>query len=115
MTMQSWSLGICSPTHPYVVPYITKIHTPIALGIRFRAKLLVFQLRKRRPCGFDSHRPLHFQDRSGDVGIPNWGQHVDLVGKSWERTFIWRRPRVLTYPQVAPAFTRTVTRRAFQE
>jgi hypothetical protein len=44
------------------------------------------------------------------VGIRDWGQHVDSVGKRWERTLIWARSRVLTYPQVAPPFTRTVTR-----
>jgi hypothetical protein len=30
------------------------------------------------------------------------------VGKRCERTSSWRRSRVLKYPQVAPAFTRTV-------
>jgi hypothetical protein len=48
------------PMYPYVAPDTTKIHTPITLGIRHRAKLHVFKLRTRGPCGFDSHRPLHF-------------------------------------------------------
>jgi hypothetical protein len=48
------------PTHPYVVPHTTKIHTPITLGICHRAKLPDFKPRRRRPCGFDSHRPLQF-------------------------------------------------------
>ena len=47
--------------YPYVAPHIAKIHTPTTLGIRHRAKPLVFQLRIHRPCGFDSHRPLHFR------------------------------------------------------
>src|ERR1700722_16119277 len=46
--------------YPYVAPHTAKIHTLITLGIRHRAKALVFQLGKHRPCGFDSHRPLHF-------------------------------------------------------
>jgi hypothetical protein len=51
---------------------------------------------------------------SGPVGTRDWCQHVDPVGKRWERTSIWRRSRVLTYPQVAPPFTRTVTRGDFK-
>ena len=47
---------------------------------------------------------------SGPVGIRDRGQHVDPVGKRWERTWIRRRSRVPTYPQVAPLITRTVTR-----
>jgi hypothetical protein len=48
--------------YPYVALDTTKIHTPITLGIRIRdrVKLLVFELREAPPCGFDSHRPLHF-------------------------------------------------------
>src|SRR5450755_851357 len=43
-----------------MAPHTAKIHTLITLGIRHRTKLLVFKARKRLPCGFDSHRPLHF-------------------------------------------------------
>jgi hypothetical protein len=32
----------------------------ITLGIRDRTKLPALKARKHRPCGFDSHRPLHF-------------------------------------------------------
>ena len=46
--------------YPYVAPHIAKIHAPITLGIRRRTKPLVFELRRRCPCGFDSHRPLHY-------------------------------------------------------
>jgi hypothetical protein len=46
--------------YPYVAPHAAKIHTLITLGFRHRAKPLVLWARKRRPCGFDSHRPLHF-------------------------------------------------------
>jgi len=31
--------GFRPPTHPYVAPHTMKIHTPITLGIRHRAKL----------------------------------------------------------------------------
>ena len=48
------------PTQPYVAPHTAKIHTLITLGIRNRTKQLILSVRKRRPCGFDSHRPLHF-------------------------------------------------------
>jgi hypothetical protein len=36
---------------------------------RNRTKPLVLKAWKRRPCGFDSHRPLHFQASSVYVGI----------------------------------------------
>jgi hypothetical protein len=42
--------------------------------------------RRRRPRGFDSHRPLHSQASSGNVGRQDWGQHVDPMGRSWEST-----------------------------
>jgi hypothetical protein len=42
---------------------------------------------------------------SGYVGIRDWGQHVDPVGKRWERPSGWRRSRVLRCPYAAPAFT----------
>ncbi len=45
--------------HPYMAPRTTKIHTRVTLGVGHRTKLLVLKARKRRPCGFDSHRPLH--------------------------------------------------------
>jgi hypothetical protein len=41
-------------------PAYPKIHTLITLSISIRTKPLVLKTRKRRPCGFDSHRPLHF-------------------------------------------------------
>jgi hypothetical protein len=37
--------------YPYVAPDITKIHTFITLGIRHRAKPLVFKVRKGLPRG----------------------------------------------------------------
>ena len=40
-------------------PTSAQIHTSITLGSPHRAKPLVFQLRRRCPCGFDSRRPLH--------------------------------------------------------
>jgi hypothetical protein len=46
--------------YPYVAPHTSKIHTLITLGIRNRTKPLVLKARMHRPCGFDSHRPLHF-------------------------------------------------------
>src|SRR5229473_1809574 len=49
-----------SPMCPYMALDTTKIHTPITLGVRPCIKPLVFKLRRRSPCGFDSHRPLHF-------------------------------------------------------
>ena len=45
--------------YPYVSPRTAKIHTPITLEYRRNGKHRVFPLQKRRPCGFDSHRPLH--------------------------------------------------------
>ena len=56
--------GFRPPMYPYAAlggPYTAKIRTPITLGIRGRAKLLAFKPRSRRPCGFDSHRPLQSQ------------------------------------------------------
>jgi len=57
-----------------------KIHTLITLGIRNRAKQLVLRTRKRLPCGFDSHRPLHFQATPGHAGLQDWGQDIDPMG-----------------------------------
>jgi hypothetical protein len=45
---------------PYVAPHTAKIHTLITLGISIHIKPLVLKALKRPPCGFDSHRPLHF-------------------------------------------------------
>jgi hypothetical protein len=53
------------PTWRYVAPRTSKIHTPITLGIRLRTKPPVLKARKHRPCGFDSHRPLHFLQNVG--------------------------------------------------
>src|SRR5216684_3473016 len=46
--------------YPYVAPHTAKIHTLITLDISIRTKPLVLKTWKRLPCGFDSHRPLHF-------------------------------------------------------
>jgi hypothetical protein len=48
------------PTQACVAPHTTKIHTLSTLGIRNRSNPLVLKPRNRCPCGFDSHRPLHF-------------------------------------------------------
>ena len=59
-TSEGWSPGSRISMYPHVAPHTAKFHTLITPGIRHRAKALVFQLREHRPCGFDSHRPLHF-------------------------------------------------------
>jgi len=64
---------------------------------------------------FDSYRPLHPQASSGNVGTRHLGQPVDPVGKRWECESIWRLPRSLRYPYVAPVFTRIFTRSNSQE
>jgi hypothetical protein len=51
---------IRAPMYPYVALDTTKIHTLITLGISIRTKPLVSKARQRHPCGFDSHRSLHF-------------------------------------------------------
>jgi hypothetical protein len=83
------------------------VHTPITLGVRPGTKPLVFKLRRRSPCGFDSHRPLHFQDKSGPVGTPNWGQHVDPVeGTDLEFHCLFVMPRQ-TAANLFPSKSRT--------
>jgi hypothetical protein len=79
-----------------VAPHTTKIHTPITLGIRRRTKSPVFKPRRRRPFGFDSHRPLHSQATPGHVGLQDWRQHIDRMGKSWEIDAAERRSHGLT-------------------
>jgi hypothetical protein len=101
--------------YPYVALHTAKIHTLITLVIGIRTKALVSRLRTRRPCGFDSHRPLHFQASSGYAGLRDWGQDIDPVEKCWECASIWGPPHILRHPYVAPAFTRTVTRSNSQE
>jgi len=79
-----------SPMCPYMALDTTKIHTPITLGVRPCTKPLVFKLRRRRPCGCDSHRPLHFPAglrirRDTRLGSTRWscgkalGTDVDLA------------------------------------
>src|ERR1700736_3099751 len=53
-------MRVRAPMYPYVAPHTSKIHTLITLGIRNRTKPLDLKARMHRPCGFDSHRPLHF-------------------------------------------------------
>jgi hypothetical protein len=53
---------------PFVAPHAAKINTRITRGIRNRTKPLVLKARKHRPCGFDSHRPLHSKAASDDEG-----------------------------------------------
>ena len=60
LRLKGSSPGLRTPMYPYVAPRTAKIHTLITLGISIRTKWLVFWLRTHRPCGFDSHRPLHF-------------------------------------------------------
>jgi hypothetical protein len=101
-------------TYPYLAPHTAKIHTLITLGISSRTKPLVLKARKRPPCGFDSHRPLHSQATPGHAGLQDWGQDIDPMGKSWESMLRGRRSHGLTYPRIAPRFTRTVTRSSSQ-
>ena len=93
-----------------MAPYTEKIHTQITLGICNRSKPLVLKARKRRQCGFDSHRPLRSQATPGQAGLQDWGQDVDPMGKSWELMLGGDGLMALTYPRSAPRFTRTVTR-----
>jgi hypothetical protein len=60
LRLKGWSPGSRTWMYPYVAPHTAKIHTLITLGVRHRAKPHVFKVRTRRPCGLDSHRPLHF-------------------------------------------------------
>jgi hypothetical protein len=85
----------CIPTCPYVAPHTAKIHTPITLGIRNRAKLLVFQIRYDLPCGFDSHRPLHSKTTSDNPGLLAPPQIDDCLGRSWDSASISRQSPVL--------------------
>jgi hypothetical protein len=66
----------CLPTWPCVAPHTGKIHTLITLGIRIRIKPLVLKADKRRPCGFDSHRPLH--------SLPQIAYEIYLSQSSWD-------------------------------
>jgi hypothetical protein len=79
--------GTSHVEYPHVAlrgPHTAKIHTLITLGIGNRTKPPVFKARKAPPRGFDSHRPLHPQATPGHVGLPDWRQHIDPMGKSWE-------------------------------
>jgi hypothetical protein len=59
--------------------------------------------------------PLHSQATQGHAGLQDWGQDIDPMVESWELTVRGRRSHGLTYPQVAPAFTGTVTPSTFQK
>src|SRR6266403_4401738 len=56
----NWPRRKVAPEQPYVAPRTAKIHTLITFGVRHHEKPRVSKPRKRLPCGFDSHRPLHF-------------------------------------------------------
>jgi hypothetical protein len=101
--------------YPYVAPHTAKIRTLITLGIRHRTKPLVLEAQKRRPRGFDSHRPLHSQATPGRAGLQDWGQGTDPMGKSWE---IDAEAAAVSWPhlsRIAPKFARTVTRSSSQK
>jgi hypothetical protein len=83
------------PTHPYVAPHTAKIHTPITLEIRHRAKLLVFKPRRRRPCGFDSHRPLRSRTTSDNPGQLAQADTGDCLGRCWDSVSISSQFRCL--------------------
>jgi hypothetical protein len=78
--------GISPSMYPYAALRTAKIRTPITLGVRHRAKPLVFKIRKRLPRGFDSHRPLHSRATPDHAGLQDWGQDIDPMGNSWEST-----------------------------
>jgi hypothetical protein len=78
------SLGFPTSMYPYVAPHASKIHTLITLGIRNRTKPLVLKARMYRPCGSDSHRPLHFKSTSGvqiGAGLPRGPQIESSVAR----------------------------------
>jgi len=81
-----------------MAPHTAKIHTPITLGIHHRAKLLVFEVLKRHPRGFDSHRPLHFQATPAHARLQYRVQDIDPMGKSWEST---RKGAVVSLPHIS--------------
>ena len=54
-----------------------------------------------RPCGFDSHRPLHSQATPDHAGLQDWAQEIDPVGECWECASIRGLPHILRYPYVA--------------
>ena len=90
-----------------MAPQTAKIHTLITLDISIRTRPLVLKTRKRCPCGFDSHRPLHFQASLRTRRDTRLGINTLIL---WESVgngrSIWRRSRVLRCPYAAPAFTR---------
>src|SRR5277367_1704906 len=67
--LKGCSAGPRAAMYPYVAPHTARIHTPITLGIRGRIIELILKPRKRRPGGFDSHRPLHFWTTSDNAGL----------------------------------------------
>jgi hypothetical protein len=75
-------------TCPCVAPHTAKIHTLITLDVSVLPKPLVFKARKRVPRGFDSHRPLHPQASSGNVGTR---RHVSRTARAQQHIQVsWR-------------------------
>src|ERR1700730_2371232 len=96
-----------SPMCPYMALDTTKIHTPITLGVRPCTKPLVFKLRRRSPCGFDSHRPLHSQATPSHAGLQDWGQDIDPMGRFRKSTLRAAGPMDSRMPAL-PRFSHTL-------
>ena len=64
--------------------------TLITLGIRHCAKALVFKLRRRRPRGFDSHRPLHFDLWRVSVDSLYLSVHATVERAIYSSSSSWR-------------------------
>ena len=109
--ISSTDVSLRSPTWPHIPRKFTR---PSHLGSVIAPNCLFSSPRGAARVGSIPIARSTLRLASGRAGTRDWRQHVDPVGKRWERTSIWRRSRVLTYPQVAPQFTRTVTRGEFE-
>jgi len=96
------SPGLRTPMYPYVAPRTAKIHTLISLGISIRTQWLVFWLRTHRPCGFDSHRPLHFSLAHIGLRCPRLGARTFPCSHSMDASSFSRRlsPRKLLHSEL---------------
>jgi hypothetical protein len=111
-TAEVREVGSRIPTWPQIPPKFTR---QSHLSVDATVNHLFFCLGSNVPVGSIPIARSTSRLASGPLGTRDWGQHVDPVGKRWERTSIWQWSRVLTYPQVAPLFTRTVTRGEFEK
>ena len=88
LRLKGWSPGSRTSMYPYVALRGPTYRENSPANHTWRPssrEIACFKASEARlPCGFDAHRPLHSQDRSGSVGTRDWGLTRRSCGKALE-------------------------------